>query len=117
MPCVGCPPPKEPKVQRAVRFRAWYTGGRVYEGDSSDWGKMPDDGVLAVKVFFNDGTARNCSGNDWYGLLLFDGGEWTVIHNNNEDNLERYPTALWKRGQWTSEAEMHEVERLMNEAE
>jgi hypothetical protein len=70
---------------------------------------MPDDGMLAVKVFFNDGLSRNCAGNDWYGLLVSSPDTWTVIHNNNEDNEERYPTALWKRGQWTSEAEMHAV--------
>jgi hypothetical protein len=100
---------RESEPQRAVRFRAWYTSGRVYEGDSSGWGEMPDDGVLAVKVFFSDGLSRNCSGNDWYGLLVLSPDAWTIIHNNNEDNLERYPTALWKRGKWTSEAEMQAV--------
>jgi hypothetical protein len=114
--CVGCPPPPEPKVQRAEKFRAWYVGGRTYEGDASEWGKMPGDGMLGVKVFFNDGTARNCSGNDWYGLLILDVDTWTIAHNNNEDNEKRYPTAIWKRGQWASEAEMHEVEQAMNGA-
>ena len=113
MACVGCPPPKEPAAQKAVRFKAWYIGGKVYEGDSSAWGKMPDDGVLAVKVYFNDGTARNCNGNDWYGLLLFDDQSWTIAHNNNEDNAKRYPTGLWKRGQWTSEQEMNAVVEAM----
>ena len=112
--CVNCPEPKEPAVQKAVSFKAWYIGGKTYEGDSSEWGKMPDDGLLAVKVFFSDGLSRVCSGNDWYGLLIIDADTWTVIHNNNEDNQERYPTALWKRGKWTSEKEMQAVSRALH---
>lgn len=72
--------------------------------------------MLAVKVFFNDRTARNCSGNDWYGLLILGVDSWTIIHNNNEDNEKRYPAAIFKRGKWTSEAEMREVDTLMQEA-
>jgi hypothetical protein len=112
--CVDCPEPREPTVQRAVSFRAWYIGGKVYEGGSHDWAKLPDDGVLAVKVFFSDGTARNCNGNDWYGLLVVSPDSWTVVHNNNEDNEKRYPNALWKRGMWTSEEEMNRVAEAMN---
>ena len=104
----------EPTVQQAVRFKAWYVGGVVYEGDSSLWGRMPDDGMLAVKVFFNDGLSRMCSGNDWYGLLVISPDSWTIIHNNNEDNAERYPNALFKRGKWTSEAEMQAVNEALN---
>jgi hypothetical protein len=115
MACVGCPPPKEPEVQKAVRFKAWYIGGFFFEGDSSAWGEMPDDGMLAVKVFFNDDTARNCAGNDWYGLLVLSPDSWTVIHNNNTDNDKRYPTALWKRGKWTTEDEMHQVIQKMSD--
>jgi hypothetical protein len=112
--CVGCQPPKEPTVQHAVGWKAWYIGGRVYESASSSWGDLPDDGVLAVKVFFNDNTSRNCNGNDQYGLLILSPDSWTIIHNNNEDNLERYPNAIWKRGKWTSEEEMNAVVEAMN---
>lgn len=78
---------------------------------------MPDDGVLAVKVFFSDGTARHCNGNDNYGLMLGSNGEWTIIHNDltQEENAERYPTTLWKRGKWVLESEMNEALRLMGE--
>ena len=113
MACLDCPEPKEPTVQKAVGFKAWYVGGRTYD---KDWSRMPDDGVLAVKVFFSDGLSRMCSGNDWYGLLVLSPDSWTIVHNNNEDNLERYPNAIWKRGMWTSEEEMHRVSAELSDA-
>lgn len=88
---------------------AWYVGGSTFEGGRDEWGALPDDGVLAVKVCFNDGTARVCSGNDWYGLLQTSSDSFTIIHNNNEDNEKRYPNAVFKRGKWTSEEEMQAV--------
>jgi hypothetical protein len=116
MACLDCPPVEESEKppQHAVSWRAWYTGGRTFEGGSQDWSKLPDDGVLAVKVFFSDGFSRQCSGNDWYGLLVLSPDEWSIIHNNNTDNLERYPNALWKRGMWTSETEMERVNRELS---
>jgi hypothetical protein len=117
MPCVGCPEPRPPTEQHAVSWKAWVVGGKVYEGDASSWSALPDDGMLAVKVFFSDGLSRVCSGNDWYGLLPCPDGVYTIIHNNDPlaENEKRYPSAIWKRGKWTSDAEMQSVNAAMSE--
>lgn len=117
--CVDCPEPQPPVVQRAVRWRAWYVGGLTFEGGREAWNALPGDGMLAVKVFFNDGLSRNCSGNDWYGLLVVSPDSFTVVHNNQpiEENERRYPTCLWKRGQWTVESEMQAVNAELAESQ
>lgn len=110
MACTGCQDnPEKQKQQHAERFKAWYVGGDTFQGCCEAWNDLPDDGCLAVKVWFNDGTARVCSGNDWYGLHVAPDGFWTLIHNNHEDNKIRYPDVVWKRGMWTSESEMQAV--------
>ena len=108
MACKDCPPLPVPPPQHAVAFKAWYTEGRFYEGDFDAWAQLPEDGVLAVRVIFDDGTARICMGDDWYAVNRFPDGYWTVIHNSHQEamNRKRYPNACWKQGSWTSEAEM-----------
>lgn len=118
MGCQGCIDPTKGHVkdQHAIHFKAWYVEGQTFQGCCDAWNDLPADGVIGVKVFFNDGTARNCMGNDWYGLFQAPDGFWTVIHNNAEDNAVRYPAVSWKRGMWTSEAEIHAVSAAMNAA-
>jgi hypothetical protein len=117
--CKGCGEKREPVAgpQHATGFRAWYVGGSVYCGGPDEWRALPDEGVLGVRVCFSDGTARVCSGNDWYGLLSTSDGFWTVIHNNDSlaENEKRYPSAIWKRGLGTSDAEMQSVNAAMSE--
>lgn len=112
MACTGCNEPTNAAApQHAVRFKAWYTEGRVFEGCCKKWDALPEDGVLAVRVWFSDETSRVCSGDDWYAIVHFPDGFWTVIHNRESlsQNQTRYPEASWKAGRWTSEAEMQAV--------
>jgi hypothetical protein len=106
MGCENCPEPVA-KPQHAVRFKAWYTDGRVFEGsDPASWASLPSDGVLLVVVYFEDNTRRMCIGDDYYGAFTAKDGYWTIIHNSHTDNAERYPDVVWKRGCWASEAEL-----------
>jgi hypothetical protein len=112
MSCKDCPPAvTEREPQTAVRFAARMIGGRVVTGHGpADWSEVPDDGILAVVLVFNDSTRRNCNGDDWYGLLVT-GDRWTVIHNSHSEaeNRARYPNVAWKRGRWTDDGEMQAV--------
>lgn len=102
---------KKEKVQKSARIHVWYDGGRKFSGGKSIWKGLPEDGVLAVQVEFNDGLKRNCVGDDWYGLMPHADGSWTIIHNSlsQAENEKRYPNVVWKRGRWTSDAEIHRV--------
>ena len=56
-----------------MKFRAWYTGGRIFDGTTvEDWKALPDTGVLWVTVFRPDGGRNFYSGGDWYHIV--DGG-------------------------------------------
>lgn len=91
-----------------ARWRAWYTGGHVYDGESfEDWCYLPDDGVLFVKVFFDAGGSRVASGHDHYWATP----EGIYAHSNDScrEIEDRYPGASVKRGKWTTEAEMRRV--------
>ena len=113
MPCQGCKDPEKPHVkdQHAVRFKAWYTNDQTFQGCCEAWNDLPDDGVLLVLAYFSDDTSRICDGADWYGLYKTPDGFWTIIHNNDdlETNKKRYPEVAWKRGVWTSEANLKSV--------
>lgn len=99
-------------------WRAWYTEGRVFVSREIAWADLPDDGFLALTLYYNvaapDGypLARTLSGSDWYfkqGDIYgssMDGGDKADTEAEIE---ERYPGASVKRGKWTTDAEMHGV--------
>ena len=91
-----------------ARWRVWYVGGRVRNGRTfGAWKRLPDDGVLTVMLWFDDGTRRVEQGNDSY----FATPEGVFGHNDEtaEQIEARYPGASVKRGMWTTDAEMHRV--------
>ena len=53
MACQGCKDSKTPhiKEQHAIRFKAWYVDGDMFQGCCEAWNDLPEDGCLAVKVF------------------------------------------------------------------
>lgn len=86
-------------------FRAWYTEGRVFDGETfEDWQALPDDGFLYGAVMSSDHTGRQMGGNDSY-FSTEDG-----IYGHSNDSVEeierRYPGASVKRGKWTTEDEL-----------
>lgn len=89
-------------------WRAWYTEGRVFDGQGfEDWLALPDDGVLTVMLWFEDGTRRVEQGNDQYWATP----EGIYAHSDDptEEIERRYPGASVKRGKWTTDAEMQRV--------
>lgn len=112
MACTGCNEDK-----RAVRGRVWYEGGAVHDFDSPEsWAALPRSVILCAKIFFADGTARNCSGT-WYWVKICDAGFWTLAHSEDALDVlwERYPGASFKRGGWTSEPQIDWALREMAE--
>lgn len=102
--------------EAVARFRAWYTEGRVFDGDGfEDWRALPADGVLSVMLWFGDGTRRVEQGNDSY----FATPEGIYGHSDDPagEIERRYPGASVKRGKWTTDAEMHRVAAEAMEAE
>jgi hypothetical protein len=94
-----------------MRWRAWYTGRRVFFGEGlEDWRALPDDGVLTVMLYHEDGTRRVQQGNDFYFAAPSDAGE-VFGHSDDLDIEGRYPGASVKRGMWTTDAEMGRVGR------
>lgn len=90
------------------RWRVWYIGGTTVDGETfDDWRGIPDDGVLTVMLWFADDTRRVEQGNDFY-FATPDG-----VYGHNDDSLavnkKRYPDASFKRGKWTTDAEMNRV--------
>lgn len=115
MPCADCPKAEPPK--HAVRWRAWYVGGAVYDSTETEWAALPEVGVLGVVVWFADGGKRNCSGDTWYWRLETSDG-WTIAHSREpiEELRQVYGAQQpFKRGKWTLEEEMHRVNAAMNE--
>lgn len=99
---------------RVVAWRAWYTEGRRFIGHSlEDWDTLlPDDGVLTVMLFFDDGTRRVEQGDDYYWAAPAADGGVIYAHGSREsaeEIAERYPGASIKRGKWTTDGEMHRV--------
>lgn len=97
-------------AQDVVRWRAWYVGGQVFDGESfEDWRRLPDDGVLEVLVMFEGErrTSRFMSGNDRYWSTP--DGVWAHSDDPHDEIAERYPGASIKRGMWTTDAEMNRV--------
>jgi hypothetical protein len=98
-----------------TRWRVWFVGGHTYDGETfNDWASIPDDGVLSVMLWFDDGTRRVMQGNDFY--FATPGGVYGHNDHPQQETERRYPGASVKRGQWTTDAEMEHIAREAIEA-
>lgn len=110
------------KVERWV---AWYTEERVFYSKNISWEDLPGDGVLFIMLYLDTYNLnskqypmtvyigkgiqlrREMSGFDWY----FKQGD---LYGSNNDSLEenqiRYPTAIFKRGKWTTDEKFKQIE-------
>lgn len=111
----------ETREVAGVAWRAWYVDGRTYDSRSCRWRDLPDDGALGFRIYFlempaPDGLpqARVMSGSDYYfcvpGVGYFDSDDEPA------EIRRRYLGAIIKRGKWTTDREMIEVNRLMMDA-
>ena len=102
---------------KVLGWRAWYDTGKVYSSKETAWEDLPGDGVLAVRLYFDqqapDGTplARVMLGGTGDYYFCAPGPQGPVYGCNNdqpEETGQRYPGASLKRGKWTDEATMFE---------
>jgi len=104
-------------------WRAWYTGGRVFDSATTLITDLPSDGVLVVIVYFAEEWAPGkpyrqiMMGNDTYHFTPSTG----VFGHSDDDVetvLERYGTdTIVARGQWVTPQEMQHVTDLATAAE
>ena len=108
---------------RAIRWRAWVEdlgaqdGFTLHQGGLDEWADLPDDGIICVMIYFSQNAPsgmplrRIAHSSDRYFMFIGPDGNW-VIGDNNDDASEisrRYPTAVIKRGKWTSDALMQSI--------
>ena len=78
-----------------VRWRAWYTEGRVFNGESAeDWDVLSDRGVLSVVECFADHTSGITQGEDEYRLGRVKYGEWTTDADMDRVHAEAVAYAI-----------------------
>lgn len=98
-------------------WRAFYTEGREYSSINTRWSDLPDDGMLAVTIYYDEWSGDTqyssvLSGYDWY----FHNPETGLFGGNSDtrdENERRYPDACLKRGKW---APRHEAEAARKKA-
>lgn len=97
---------------RCIGWKAWYTGGRKFDSSRTAWADLPDDGALAIVIYFDERSAdrlpqrRIMTGSDYY---FRDGDIYGQNNETAEDNRRRYPNASFKRGKWTTDDEMQRI--------
>ena len=94
-----------------MRFRAWYSGGRTFDGrDSEAWKALPADGMVWVTVFRETGRTFY-NGGDWYYL---DGAELRYVPSRTWGQDEPRPTdvclACVKRGVGVPDDEFERIQ-------
>ena len=93
------------------RWRAYYTEGCRFDSDGYRWRDLPDDGVLGIKLWLDDG--QQCIyGFDWY-FHIPDTGLFAGNDDAPDEILARYPGAILKRGQWIPSDEWRQIKREM----
>lgn len=102
-------------------LRAWYADGSVHTAPPGHWAALPDDGVLAVVLYFDEQTPsghplrRTMMGHDFYFKAP---GPFGVIfaeatYTTTDNIARRYPGAEIKLGMWTDD---DTIQRIQEEA-
>src|SRR5690348_5992396 len=104
-----------------IGWRAWYFDGSDYTSREIAWYDLPADGVVAVRVYFDqqapDGSplSRIMLGGNCDYYFCAPGPQGPIYGHSNDPPEEmeaRYPGASIKRGKWTDETTMYEVQDL-----
>ena len=105
-----------------VGFKVWLTNEREFcSRDITDWARLPDDTLLAVRVFYTDHIPEPGATFypsvvarvfEWYGLdpeteLLYC-SRYEDLANAEREHPE-VPEGYWKRGVWTTDEDMERV--------
>lgn len=116
MPCQDCP--EEPKSEEvvAIGWSVWYADRKLYTSRDNKWEKLPNDGVIAVIVFFNKGK-RIMTGSDFYFRAPGNDDKFIYAQSSPGDSKKeiekRYPKAIVLRGKWTDDTTMHALDRIL----
>lgn len=113
---MACDCEKRQTDEYVVAWRCWYDNGTSIEEYNSVqhcWETLPEDGFQAMRVWYNDGTGRHISGNDFYFLQEHPVG-LIVGQSNDSDIKVRYPNASIKRGKHCPDIMMRQINELMN---
>ena len=103
-------------------WRTYYTEGRDFNSTDDRWADLPDDGVLVLRLYYDDFAGRDgsvrytksLSGDDHY--FHIPGTDLFGCNNDPIDEIhDRYPGAIVKRGKWTTHAEMTAVQERARE--
>lgn len=96
-----------------VGWKLWYSDGTTYSSKQGTFTSAPDDGVV-VMLEYEDGLApsggrlrRVHEGADWY----FSDGDQLFGSNSDslEENKQRYPNCVFKKGKWSSNLEYRSI--------
>jgi len=67
-------------VPKVIAWKAWYSDGKVYRSESLDWSDLPDDGVVAINLYYDkltpagDAYRRFMQGSDYYFRVIQEDG-------------------------------------------
>ena len=106
------------EVTSVIGWKAWYQDGAMYSSRHTSWADLPDDGVVLVLLYFDATTEqgeslrRYMEGDNWY--FMAPGPDGPIYGHNShdrEENQRRYPGLIAKRGQWTDERSLREIQQ------
>ena len=98
--------------REVLGLMAWYDGGQIFKVVTPlDFAELPDDGVLEIVVYFDDGRRNFLGAMDYYFYAPHADGPiyGSDIHTTADEIRRRYPGAVVKRGKWVPEATMARV--------
>jgi hypothetical protein len=110
MACEGCREQDHPRD--VTGWLAWADNGQRYSSRAAQFGDLPDDGMLLLKLFYRDGRARILEGSDWY-FMAMDGSGIPIFGQstyNEPPDPARYRNLVVKRGRWVSDREMERID-------
>ena len=102
-----------------IGWKAWYENDQFFESKTTDWKKLPDDGVLAVIIYSKfiqpnkENMRKVWDGYDYYFTTPESGLE---VFCSDEEPSKRYPGACIKRGKWVPILEMQKINAITRKA-
>lgn len=87
----------------------------VVKSEDCKFEDLPDDGIQGFIKYFKTGGRAFVTGFDWYFLVKHPSGQSILSGNNHdaEDNKQRYPGIILKRGKHTRDDWSSIVDKLL----
>lgn len=96
-------PPKTATKYDIVSWRAWYTGERKYNSETTKWEDLPAEGVLCFVFYQREKKRRRLMA----GVTLYwnDGEIFAGDNVADAEIRSNLPQEFIKRGKWVTDAE------------